>query len=179
MPEKKKLTELEGGVLALIRLRGPCTPYAIRKEFLASSTPYWSGSAGAIYPLFRRLRQRRLIRTSRSTGDGRNGRLYTLTAAGTRALDIWLRPPLSPSVIGSPPDPIRTRVGFFGILSSRSRQAFVREARLSLQAQLKNLAAELKASPFDPFDHLAQRGRYLAMKARLAWVNEVAAELRD
>ena len=54
----------------------------------------------------------------------------------------------------------------------------MRDARSSLQQQLKNLAVELKASPFDPFDHLAQRGRYLAMKARLAWINEIASMLR-
>jgi DNA-binding PadR family transcriptional regulator len=178
MAEKKRLTELEGGVLALIRLRGPCTPYVIRKEFLASTTPYWSGSAGAIYPLFRRLCQRRLIRTTRSTGDGRNGRLYSLTPAGTGALNRWLQPPLSPMVIGSPPDPIRTRVGFFGLLSPKSRRAFVRAAKLGLKEQLKRLAAELKASRSDPFDRLAQHGRYLAMQARLEWVNEIAAQLR-
>jgi DNA-binding PadR family transcriptional regulator len=178
MADKKRLTELEGGVLALIKLRGPCTPYAIRKEFLASTTPYWSGSAGAIYPLFRRLCQRRLIQTTRSTGDGRNGRLYTLTPAGTGALNKWLQPPLTPLVIGSPPDPIRTRVGFFGLLSPKSRRAFVRAAKMGLIEQLKSFAAELKSSPLDPFDHLTQRGRYLAMKARLEWVSEIAAQFR-
>ena len=54
-------SELEGAVLGVIWQEGPCTAYTIRKQFVASPSPQWSGSAGAIYPLVRRLEKKRLL----------------------------------------------------------------------------------------------------------------------
>jgi hypothetical protein len=48
---KNKLSEIEGCVLGLLAVDGPATPYAIRKVFLESPNPQWSGNAGTIYPL--------------------------------------------------------------------------------------------------------------------------------
>src|SRR5262245_54643433 len=166
----RELTELEGCVLGVVRARGPCTPYAVRREFLASLTPYWSGSAGAIYPLVERLTRRRLLRAVRPTGDGRRGTLYALTAAGQRALLRWLGPPLSPLTVGAPPDPVRTRVGFLGLLSPAARRAFLAEAADRFGRQLPGLAAAAADAGADPFDRWAYRGSYLVMQARLTWV---------
>jgi DNA-binding PadR family transcriptional regulator len=177
MAAARKLTELEGCVLGVIKALGSCTPYAIRREFLASLTPYWSGSAGAIYPLVARLSQRRLIRAVRQTSDGRGGKLYALTAAGDRALLGWLGPPLSPLIIGTPPDPIRTRVGFLSLLQPADQRAFLIEAADKLQRQLAVLAPEAEQPTPDPFDRWASRGSYLVMEARLAWVREMAEAL--
>ena len=178
MTPARGLTELEGCVLGVIGTRGPCTPYAVRREFLASLTPYWSGSAGAIYPLIARLRRRRLIRGSVSTGDARGRTLYSLTAAGSRALSRWLSPPLSALVVGAPPDPIRTRIGFLGLLRPAGRHALLADAIAKIRAQLGVLAAALK-KPQDPFDRLALRGSYLMMAARLSWLRGVAGALDE
>ena len=48
MAGSRALTELEGAVLGTIKQKGPCTPYAVRREFRSSLTPYWSGSAGNV-----------------------------------------------------------------------------------------------------------------------------------
>jgi DNA-binding PadR family transcriptional regulator len=53
---------LEGCVLGILWERGPCTAYAARKVLRESPSPYWSGSAGAVYPLLARLEGRRLVR---------------------------------------------------------------------------------------------------------------------
>jgi DNA-binding PadR family transcriptional regulator len=174
MAGARRLTELEGCVLGVIKARGPCTPYAVRREFRASLTPYWSGSSGAIYPLVTRLARRQLIRPVRRTGDGRGGTLYALTAAGERAWLRWLNPPLSPLVIGTPPDPIRTRVGFFALLQPAERRAFLREAADKLERQLKVLGEACGQTREDPFDQWTTRGSYLVVEARLAWVRELA-----
>jgi DNA-binding PadR family transcriptional regulator len=173
MAGPRRLTELEGGVLGYFKAMGPCTPYAIRKEFLASTTPYWSGSAGAIYPLVRRLAERGLVRPVRPTGDRRGGTLYALTAAGERALVQWLGPPLSVLTVGAPPDPIRTRVGFMELMSPEGRLAFLAEAEAGLLGQM----AAAEPAPADPFERWAWRGRRLMMEARLAWVREMAEGL--
>jgi DNA-binding PadR family transcriptional regulator len=174
----RSLTELEGAVLGMIRVMGPCTPYAIRREFRSSTTPYWSASAGAIYPLVERLTRRRLLRAVRATGDGRGGTLYALTAAGERALRRWLGPPLPTTVVGTPPDPLRTRVNFLGALTPAERLAFLTEAAEKLARQLEMVGAAVGATK-DPFDRLALRGSYLAMEARLAWVREGLAAARE
>src|SRR5262252_1915289 len=105
----RRLTELEGAVLGVIARSSPCTPYRVRRVFLDSPSPYWSGSAGAIYPLLRRLEQRGLL-TSRKRRTGRRAALaYTLTARGTQAFRAWLQPPWPTVVTGVPADPLRTR----------------------------------------------------------------------
>src|SRR5262245_66117306 len=101
--------------------------------------------------------------------------LYALAAAGDRALLRWLGPPLSPLTLGTPPDPIRTRVGFLGLLPPTARGAFLAEAAAGLRRQLARLAAARESS--DPFDRWAVRGSYLMTEARLAWVCELAAAL--
>jgi DNA-binding PadR family transcriptional regulator len=173
MAGARGLTELEGCVLGNLKALGPCTPYAIRREFLASTTPYWSGSAGAIYPLIARLARSGLLRAARRTGDGRGGTLYALTAAGERALRRWLGPPLSLLTVGPPPDPIRSRVSFLALLPLEKRRAFLAEA----EADLRRLIAADQQPAADPFDAWALRGRRLMMEARLAWVREMAEAL--
>ena len=176
MAAGRALTELEGAVLGTIRVRGPCTPYAVRREFRSSLTPYWSASAGAIYPVVARLVRRRLIRAARPTPDARGGTLYAVTAAGDRALRRWLGPPFSPLTVGTPPDQVRTRVGFLGLLPPAECAAFLTEAAAGLRGQLAALAEVVEMEP-EPFERLALRGSYLAAEARLAWVREVAAAL--
>src|SRR5262245_13459166 len=51
MTSSRNLTELEGTALGVIWAGQPCTPYRVRRVFLDSPSPSWSGSAGAIYPL--------------------------------------------------------------------------------------------------------------------------------
>lgn len=177
MAGAERLTELEGCVLGLIRQRGPCTPYAIRREFLASLTPHWSGSAGAIYPLIERLSRRRLLRAVGPTGDGRGGRLYALTASGRRAFLHWLSPPFSELTLGVPPDPVRSRVGFLGLLPPPARLAFLNEVLEQFRRALAKLEANLAREATDPFERLAVRGSYLALQARLTWVQEVIEAL--
>jgi DNA-binding PadR family transcriptional regulator len=176
MASTRGLTELEGSVLGLIRLKGPCTPYAVRREFRVSTTPYWSASAGAIYPLVARMTKKRLLRVVRKIDDGRGGRLYTLTATGERAFLKWLGPPFSPLVLGTPPDPIRTRVGFLGVLSPGQRQAFLSDAANHLG---KHLAIVASAEPAisDTFERLALQGSCRTMAARVEWVREMAETL--
>jgi DNA-binding PadR family transcriptional regulator len=178
MTVSRALTELEGAVLGTIRVMGPSTPYAVRREFRSSTTPYWSASAGAIYPLVERLTRRRLLRAVQASGDRRGGTLYSLTAAGERALRRWLGPPLPAPVVGTPPDPLRTRVNFLGALPPAERLAFLIEAAEKLVRQLETVGAAVAATP-DPFDRLALRGSYLAMEARLSWVQEALVIARQ
>lgn len=173
--KERNITELEASVLGVIRVKGPCTPYAVRKEFQKSPTPFWSASTGAIYPLIRRLTQQGLISEGSSTNDRRGGKLYVLTRDGKDVLEDWLYQSLTPLVIGTPPDPLRNRVLFLGFLPPKRRKSFLAGVRAGLEKQLK---AVIRASEeFDQsnyYDYLSMRGAVLAARARLEWIKEIS-----
>jgi DNA-binding PadR family transcriptional regulator len=171
------LTELEGCVLGLIWELAPCTAYTLRQELLQSHSPYWSGSAGAIYPLVARLERQRLVRAKdRATGK-RRSKAYELTPAGLRRLVQWLGPPLTDETVGVPMDPLRTRVRFLGALPPASRAAFLADAEARMRDRLTRMEKPSGAS--DPkanlYEELNERGAVAMMRARLEWVREVAA----
>jgi DNA-binding PadR family transcriptional regulator len=176
MASKRRLTELEGSVLGVIRLKGPCTPYAVRCEFRDSITPHWSASAGAIYPLVARLTRQRLLRVARPLRDGRGGKLYMLTAAGERSFIQWLEPPFSLLHLGPPPDPIRTRMNFLNALPAARQRTFMSEAAKQLTQYLATMTArEVEIS--DAFERLALEGCLRMMVARVDWMRELAQTL--
>ncbi len=174
MSKERNITELEGTVLGVIGVKGPCTPYSVRKEFQQSSTPFWSGSAGAIYPLIERLYSHKLIEIASSTDDGRSGKLYVLTAEGEEALKGWLYPSVILQVIGTPPDPLRSRIEFLGLLAPEERKGFMTQVRLGLEEQLKNaVKASEECDRSNNLNYLSIRGGVLAARARLDWIEEV------
>jgi DNA-binding PadR family transcriptional regulator len=175
---KATLSEIEGCVLALIQESGPATPYAIRKDFLDSPTPQWSGSAGTIYPLVARLQRRGLLHSKiHYTGD-RKGRRISLTAAGLSAFRSWLAVPVPEWVTGIPPDPLRTRVRFLAALPMRVRREFIAETRRDAVRQLRVLEEDCERQRvLGRFQYLMSRGALLTMRARLVFLEEAAKAL--
>lgn len=167
------MTELEGAVLGAISLHAPCTPYRVRRVFLDSPSPYWSGSAGAIYPLILRLLGRGLVRSRREvSAGGRAARLFALTPRGRRAFRAWLQPPWSEVVTGIPADPLRTRVSFLGMLSPAERSRFWREAIAAVQPALRRHERDRRAGwhPGEPWEAVVAEGALAALRARHAWL---------
>jgi hypothetical protein len=76
-----------------------------------------------------------------------------------------------------PPDPVRTRVGFFGLLAPRARLAFLNEVLEKFLRDLAKLEAKAEHGTTNPFERLAVRGSYLALQARVTWVKEMIAAL--
>jgi DNA-binding PadR family transcriptional regulator len=175
----KTTSELEGAVLGVIWREGPCTAYTVRKRFVASPSPQWSGSAGAIYPLVRRLEKKRLLASRILTGTKRGGRLFTLTSAGQQMLNEWIKPPLSPMVTGVPADPLRTRIGFLGALIPAERRIFIEAALQGNDAEIQTTLLEIKDSR-EENDHwhlLAAQGALACLRARRIWLQAAARSL--
>jgi len=147
------MSELEHVVLGVVSREQPCTAYGVRKVFLNSPSSYWSGSAGAIYPLMRRLEQAGLIRSAPCRGDKRRARLYQLTSNGRARLNV----------------------SFFGALTHRERQTAVKEAQANLREQLQHIRAEMPTQNGEDasYDDLVDRGAVLSIRAQLAWLKEV------
>ena len=121
--KKYQLTELEGAVLGAVQRDGPCTPYSIKVLFRKSPSEFWSGSAGAIYPLMRRLEQRGLLASERASTGKRGHRNYRATALGKRAFTRWMTD--SEQAVGMGYDPLRTRLVFLKQLTPGARANFI------------------------------------------------------
>ena len=91
------VSELEHVVLGVVRLKQPCSPCWIRMDFAESPSSHWSGSAGAIYPLVRRLERRGLLKSTVRRGDRRETRLYRLTLKGRNRREPKLKQPWPPT----------------------------------------------------------------------------------
>lgn len=169
------ITELEHCTLAEIRHLQPCSAYAVRQVFARSATPEWSGSTGAIYPVIKRLLERRLIEVEPQAGDPRGRRNLRVTAEGERAIHEWILG-LEPWAARVTPDPIRTRVSYLGQLSSDERIAFLREAEALTEKMLDELRGWVEAAKaVHMYEYLAGRGGLHQLEARLAWLREVCA----
>ena len=173
------LSELELVVLGVLSTRQPCTAYAVRKLFLDSPSSHWSGSAGAIYPLVRRLEHKRLIRSVARRGDRRSARLYRLTERGTSQLKKWLLPPLPPASELMNIDPLRVRVSFLGALSPAQRRKVIDEVSVKLERFLREITSRTQGDKQrgNILEYLVGRGAERSVQAQLEWLQEVRGAL--
>jgi len=173
---EESLTELEGAVLGAVWQHGPCTPYRVRRVFLDSPSPYWSGSAGAIYPLMLRLERRGLIASRAGPVRRRASRLYRVAPPGLRQFRAWLGPPWSAVVAGVPADPLRTRVSFLAALRPAARARFLKEAVVRVAADIREHETDRRRGRHSgqPFEAAVARGALAVLRARRQWLEETA-----
>jgi DNA-binding PadR family transcriptional regulator len=126
------LTDLEGAALAEIARRGAATSYMITQAFARSPSEYWSGSAGAVYPLIKRLAARGLLEAN-SAAAGKRQRLdYKITAQGQVSLEAWLLDARRAAGMGF--DPLRTRLVHLHLVTPDRRKLFLNEVRALSEA---------------------------------------------
>jgi len=170
----RAINELEGCVLGIVALERAVTAYAVARVFSASPSPQWSGSAGAIYPLVSRLQRAGLLRAKVHRTGRRPSKLLSLTPSGLRALRAWFGAPVPDRIGGVPPDPLRTRIRFLGVLAPAQQRAFMGSARRSAE---RNLAAvrrdcEQWQTVGGP-RYFVAKGAFMMMQARCAWIRDV------
>lgn len=168
----RSLSELESFVLGLVWQLGPCSAYELRRHMQGSPSTQWSGSAGAVYPLVRRLERRGLLKGQlRKTGK-RARREFRITSAGLTRLRAWLGPPFSPDVVTVAYDPLRARARFLGTLSPRQRKAWVRGARQVLdgvEKKLRNWHTRYDGALSESAAAMAHSAE-LELRARRQWI---------
>ncbi len=172
------LTELDHMILGVVGLYGPCTGYRVRRVFLESLSPHWSGSAGAIYPALERLTRLELVDSKDDHTTRRQGKLLSLSQAGKKAVATWLKPPLDAGALLDL-DPLRTRVRVLGLVPPAQRQRFVASALEQLAALEQETRSMLRDSEAgdDPYHTLVCKGALKSLQARRRWLAEVAAEV--
>ena len=174
MGKSKAPTELEGTVLGIVWHDGPITPYGIRKVFTDSPSPYWSGSAGAIYPLVARLAAAGHLKSEPHATGERRGLRYRVTPKGRRALASWLGVPEADAVVGVPPDPLRTRLPFLAVLPAAERRAWLDRAAARMRVHLDRSRGELEARRRKgPLEAAVAEGAIAMLTMRLEWIRKV------
>lgn len=173
-----KLSHLAYIALGVVAESQPCSGYAVMKQFQGSSSTYFSGSAGAIYPLLRRLESAGLIREERHRAGTRVRRTYSITEGGADALATWLCAPLPPEDIAFMVDLLRARTLFFEKLPKSKRKAFVKDARSHLERRIQSFEQKIADSEtFSQIDRVSFQSVVLIDKARLQWLDIVEQEL--
>jgi DNA-binding PadR family transcriptional regulator len=179
MGQDRTLTELEGTVLGVIFRRQPCTPYQVRREFTDSPSTFWSGSAGAIYPLVARLEASGFVRSNRHATGSRKSRLYRLTAAGRKALARWISD-ISPDGLSVPPDPLRTRIAYLAALPPEDRLLYLETVLAGMEEFLRRFEKDyVERRTGDRYTELMARGAIAMHKSRIRWIKDVMAALRE
>lgn len=175
-----KLSELEAVVLGLIWQDGPCTPYAVRQVFLRTPSPQWSGSAGAIYPAVQRLEHRGLIRSEAHAQGRRKSRRYHATPKGLGELRKWLKGSQTDWIVGVPPDPMRTRYRFLGLLPPAERRGILRAWQKNMARHTRAVEQdyEHRKKTGDAFSYLLARGALLHLASRRTWLEEATRALK-
>lgn len=165
---RSRLTELEAVVLGVIGQDGPCTPYAIRRVFAESPAPRWSGSAGAIYPLIRRLEKRGLVASVEEPRGTRSRRSYRLTSTGKAKFRTWLRNP-DETDSALPHDPWRSRLWFFRALSPTEAVRRLKQDAAAMRTRLERLRSDARNISPDKelWALMATRAAIGAMEARI------------
>ena len=165
-PDKTVLTDLEGAVLGYIASDGPVTSYAVGREFAASPSEFWTGSAGAVYPLMLRLTARGLLAGTPGARGRRRATWYTLTPDGRAELKRWLLDIDRASGMGF--DPLRTRLGFMGLVSEVERRRF-------LDAVARRTAAKASGDEFIGDAQSLDLNKSW-FRTRLTWLRKLGAK---
>jgi len=175
-----RISELQGVVLGIVGRHGVCTAHQVRRALRASPSTYWSASAGAIYPLLKRLTATGHLVSVRDRSDRRRRSLLSLTDKGRRALRSWVLEVSDARVAASIFDAVRSRAFFLGALPLRDRVRFAEGALHALENFVQVARAYEQAGDRDAsaLERLAAHGAVLVAQARVEWMREIGEAVR-
>jgi DNA-binding PadR family transcriptional regulator len=179
-PMRRRHSELECFTLGLVWRHGPCSAYDVRMLMQDSPSTQWSASAGAIYPLIRRLEREGLVTGRQERRGGRSRRLYSATRAGARALRAWIGPPLAEEAVTVAYDPLRSRARFLGVLGPPERARWVASALVALDEVARRVRAwdQKYGGALDGVGAAITRSGELDVRSRRAWLRSLERAVR-
>ena len=108
--EPAPLTTTSYALLSLLALR-PWTTYELAKQMRRSLHWFWPRAESKLYVEPRKLEARGLVRSETRYNGRRPSTVYTITAAGRRALTTWVRRPGNPGPVLEFEALLRIRLG--------------------------------------------------------------------
>jgi len=167
-------------------LTTPSTGYELKKAFAGTVRHFWNADLSQIYPVLHALERDRLVRSRSSLSPaGPQRRVYSRTAAGTRAFQVWL---------AQPPELAQARVPYLAqvfFLGQRGDWTPIRRHVEQVQGQLLQQLVELRAleaamadgwagfpdalTPVHAHAYFTFRAGLHNVQSRLAWCRETLA----
>jgi len=167
------------GLLSLGEMSG----YDLKQLSEWSVGHFWREGYGQIYPSLKRLAAGGLVKKRTEHNTGRPDRIvYTLTAAGRRELQAWLRVQAEPEV---PRNELLLKVFFGGLADAETNMKHIRRKLELCESTLKELHAtktrivrEEGRHPQKPYWLMTlSYGEHMA-RARMAWCEETLRALK-
>ncbi len=84
-------------MLLLVALRGPSSPYDLKRALGRLASQFWAVPHTQVYAETARLADEGLLSVD-ADADGRRRRIYALTPLGRRRLDAWLADPVAAGI---------------------------------------------------------------------------------
>lgn len=178
---RARLTPSSFAILGLLTL-GPSSGYELGSLTERTVQNFWPLTRPHIYSELSKLEQRGYLASvevdQRRAPDKR---VYSVTEAGERALDTWLRDP-DPEV-QRPRHPVLIKLFFADRLGRGALQPLLARFRADLERRRSNYAALATGVmpdqqwPDNPYIRLTARFGQRRMEADLAWLDEVEATL--
>lgn len=167
----RDLSTLELTALGIIWKKGPCTAYAVMREFAGSQTMAYRSGAGSIYPLLKRLRAALML-------EEKEGKL-AITPLGSELLRDWAQVGDPKQDIYSTLDPVRSRVYFLGVLSPAEQRVFIENSLKGLNSLRREAKEKVQAykQAGQEFSALAMRGVVFETEARIKFIKNLQRAL--
>ncbi len=158
---------------------GPSSGYEIKARLEGGAAHFWHASYSQIYAELRRLSELGLAGEEQVLQDARpNKRVYTITPAGRRALDDWLREPWG---LASLKDESLVKLTLADPLPPPLVVAELRRLKQAHERRREEFEAQIAALPqgSGPYLALALRKGVHAQSAFAAWCQEAIDALDD
>lgn len=171
-------SELESFILGLIWKHGPISVYGIRLLLRASPSTHWSGSAGSIYPLIKRLDRDGLLVAEPHTQGRRKSLRFSVSPAGIEEIRRWIGPPLPKEAVSVVFDPLRSRMRFLGLLDRQERLEWIDHAIRRLE-EVRDRVDQWDAANEDAFSRLVTAHGRKDVVMRTQWLMEAKKTLSE
>jgi PadR family transcriptional regulator, regulatory protein AphA len=177
----KELNQSQYALLGLLSL-GPMSGYDLKQLSEWSVGHFWREGYGQIYPSLKRLSTAGLVKKKTEANAGRPDRhVYTLTAAGRKEVEAWLRVAAAPQV---PRSELLLKVFFGGLVPAKVSAQQVRKRMAECERELEDLKAtqarierEAGQHPQKPFWLMTlSYGEHMA-RAQMEWCEETLKKL--
>lgn len=168
-----RLTDDEATFLALLIRMEPATAYQLAKVYAESPVSNFGVSKGKIYPLIKRLKQRKLLR-AKPVDDRRGTEKLGVTSLGREAVRAWLRE-IRPNHLLLE-DPLRTKVQSFQLLSDQEQLQCIETAQAALQEKLEEVRRYSETVEV-PYKEAVVDNAVTGIRSRIAWLSRVRKTL--
>ncbi|HXH62152.1 MAG TPA: PadR family transcriptional regulator [Fimbriimonadaceae bacterium] len=174
----KRLSHLGYIALGVVAQFEPCSAYRVMMAFQTSGSSYYSGSAGAIYPLLRRLAAEGLVSVEKKRHGKRERKTYSVTKEGMAQFRRWTLTIDPKDDVAFLVDLIRTRVSLLSSFPKADRKKFFVSARQQVAAHIDDIKRMLKdGDELTECDIAAVEGVLASEEARLKWLTLIEKRL--